>query len=185
MERPPAVPLSAPPPDGSPASGADIRRDERRVFRVVPLPRQLRVDRRQIVEAGLHPSPRAVGTARAAGSCVEHRPPGVAVCAAPPGGPFAAVCSSLRRERRIASVVPLVQQILLLVQPAILVQAPSCLCAHLARLPSCLSVCSCSRQIRMQFPTCLWPMPPLAPRRAWALPRQCCTKETFLMLWPG
>lgn len=37
----------------------------------------------------------------------------------------------------------------------ILVQAPSCLCAHLARLPSCLSVCSCFRQIRMQFPTCL------------------------------
>ena len=115
----PAVSFFAAPPDGSMTSGADVRRNERRIFPVVPLPRQLRMLCRQIVEANQHLSPRAVGAAGAGASCIDRSLPFVSVFTPPPGRSVTAVGNRLRRERQIVRRVPFTQQRILVILLAI------------------------------------------------------------------
>lgn len=61
--RAPDMPLAALPPDFSPASAGHVLRRERRVQFRVPLRRDLRLQRRKVIEPSHHPPARAIGAA--------------------------------------------------------------------------------------------------------------------------
>ena len=111
----PAVSFFAAPPDGSMTSGTDVRRNKRHIFLIIPLPRQLRRLRGEVVEAHHNLPPCAVGAAGAVASGIDRRLPFVPVFAPPPCGFVTAIGDCLRRERQIALRIPFVQQVLLLI----------------------------------------------------------------------
>ena len=121
--RAPAVPLFAPPPDWSLASGADIGRDKRQVLLLIPLPGKRRIHRCKIVVTGHHLSSRTIRAAGACASGIDRSRPGMPVFAAPPYTGMTSVGDRLRRQRQIARRIPFVQKLLLLVSAAKIIQA--------------------------------------------------------------
>ena len=111
-----------PPPDLPMCSRHDLRRQQRRILFRVPLRKQIRKFCRQRVFLRQNDAASADGTARSPRADSDFGTVGMALGASPPYLLMAAVGHILRRERRIAFIVPLCQQVSLFMPGAEIVQ---------------------------------------------------------------
>lgn len=111
-----------PPPDLPVCSRHDLRRQQRRILFRVPLRKQIRKFCRQRVFLRQNSAARADGTARSPRADSDLGTVGMALGASPPYLLVASVGHILRRERRIAFIVPLCQQVSLFMPGAEIVQ---------------------------------------------------------------
>lgn len=111
-----------PPPDLPMCSRHDLRRQQRRILFRVPLRKQIRKFCRQRVFLRQNDAASADGTARSPRADSDFGTVGMALGASPPYLLMAAVGHILRRERRIAFIVPLCQQESLFMPGAEIVQ---------------------------------------------------------------
>ena len=111
-----------PPPDLLVCSRHDLRRQQRRILVRVPLRKQIRKFCRQRVFLRQNSAARADGTARSPHADSDFGTIGMALGASPPYLLVASVGHILRRERSIAFIVPLCQQVSLFMPGAEIVQ---------------------------------------------------------------
>ena len=116
------MPFGAFPPDFFQRSRGDLRREQGGVLFRVPLRKQIRKFCRQRVFLRQNSAARADGTARSPRADSDFGTVGMALGASPPYLLMAAVGHILRRERRIAFIVPLCQQVSLFMPGAEIVQ---------------------------------------------------------------
>lgn len=111
-----------PPPDLPVCSRHDLRRQQRGILFRVPLRKQIREFCRQRVFLRQNSVARTDGTARSPRADSDFGTIGMALGASPPYLLMASVGHILRRERRIAFIVPLCQQVSLIMPGAEIVQ---------------------------------------------------------------
>lgn len=141
-----------PPPDLLVCSRHDLRRQQRRILFRVPLRKQIRKFCRQRVFLRQNSAARADGTSRSPRADSDFGTIGMALGASPPYLLVASVGHILRRERRIAFIVPLCQQVSLFMPGAEIVQRRMNRCSPPAEY---LSACNTGGRVFYRG-LCIW-----------------------------
>lgn len=141
-----------PPPDLPVCSRHDLRRQQRGILFRVPVRKQIREFCRQGVSLRQNSSTRADGTARSPRADSDFGTVGMALWASPPYLLMASGGHILRRERRIAFIVPLCQQVSLIMPGAEIVQRRMNRCSPPAEY---LSACNTGGRV-FYCALCIW-----------------------------
>ena len=146
------MPFGAFPPDFFQRSRGDLRREQGGVLFRVPFGGKRGIPCREGVFVRQNNAPRADGAARALHADSDFGTVGMALGASPPYLLMASVGHILRRERRIAFIVPLCQQVSLFMPGAEIVQRRMNRCSPPAEY---LSACNTGGRVFYRA-LCIW-----------------------------